>query len=117
MSAALPKAAEFCAPQCIPHVPEADIRCSAAITSLCDHLVRSHQQDRRHGQIERAGGFEVKHRFVLDRRLDRQIGWFVAAKNTIDISRRLSIRVGDISPVGEQAAVLNESAIAVNRWQ
>ena len=39
-------------------------------------------------EAERLGGFEIDHQFVLGRRLDRQVGGFLALEDAVDIAGR-----------------------------
>src|SRR5262245_33429695 len=57
-------------------------------TSL-DHLVRSHEHSRWHGQAERPGGLKVDDRFVLSRCLHWKVGGLNTAQDAVDIGRSL----------------------------
>ena len=48
---------------------------------LFDHLVGAGEQRRRNSKAERFGSLEVEHRFILGRRLHRQISRFLAFEN------------------------------------
>ena len=82
-----------------------------------DHLVSGGEQ--RFGDVEaqRLGGFEVDHRFVLSRRLHRQVGWLFAFKDAVDVAGCEPILVDHIGPIGDQAAAGNEKAVRIDRGQ
>jgi hypothetical protein len=71
---------------------------------LFNHLIRGGKQRRRDRQTEPLGGLEVDDKVILRRRLYRQVRWFGAAKDTIDVTRRASpLPDLDRSPANEAA--------------
>src|SRR5262249_26145360 len=56
--------------------------------SSFDHPVRTHKQRLRYGQAEHLRGFQVDHQLELGRLLDRQVAWFRALENAIDVMGR-----------------------------
>src|SRR5258708_26390754 len=81
---------------------------SSHLAGLLDHLVRTGDERRRHGETERLGGLEVDRQFVLGRRLHRQVGRLFALEDAIDIAGRLSELVDIIRSVGKQATSRDE---------
>jgi hypothetical protein len=69
------------------HTAEAASVCPAR-RRLLDHLIRPYQQKGRNGKAERPGSLDVDEQFKLCRKFNRQIIWFGAAKDTIDIGGR-----------------------------
>lgn len=55
---------------------------------LLDHLIRPCQQKGRNGKAERLGSLDIDEQFKPCRKFNRQIIWFGAAKDTIDIGGR-----------------------------
>ena len=89
-----------------------DVRRSAP---LFDHLVGAREHGRRHFEAERLSGLEIEHRLVLRRRLHRQVGGLLALEDAIDVAGRAPVLVNQISCIGDQAAVGDEAAFAVDR--
>jgi hypothetical protein len=58
--------------------------------ALFDHLVGAGKQRWWHSDAQYLGGLEVDHQLVLSRRLHRQVGGFLAFKDTIDVTGRLA---------------------------
>ena len=78
----------------------------AAPKFLLDHIICEGNQGGRNFEAERLRGPEINDRLVLSRRLDREIGRLFAFKNTIDVAGSLSILLGSIRAVGNQAAAI-----------
>src|SRR5262245_354277 len=55
----------------------------------------------RHGEPERLSSLEIDYQLVLSRRLYRQIGGFLALKDTIDVVSSLPVRFNRVWPVGD----------------
>ena len=53
---------------------------------------------RRHSETERLGCFEVDHKFVLGRSLNRQVGRLPALKEAIDVVSRAPVQIDPIRP-------------------
>ena len=49
------------------------------------------------------GGLAVDRKFVLGRRLHRQVGRLVALEDAVDVARRALALVEEIRPIGKQA--------------
>jgi hypothetical protein len=50
-----------------------------------------------HVKTERFGGLEIDHRFVLGRRLHRQVGRLLALEDAIDIVGRAAVLIDQVS--------------------
>jgi hypothetical protein len=74
---------------------------------LLDQFVGAGEHRRGYVEAERLGGFEVDHQLVFGR-LNRQLAWFCALEDAIDIRRRTSVLIGNIRAVREQAADFRE---------
>ena len=59
-----------------------------------DHLVGTGEQRQRHRKTKRLGHFEIDHNFQLGRLLDRQVGWFAAFEDLVDVGRGAAVEVG-----------------------
>lgn len=62
-----------------------------------------------------ARGFEIDDQFVFGRCLHRQVSRFLPLKDAIDIASRAPVLVDPITPIGDQAAVVDELALEVDR--
>src|SRR6266550_8029829 len=72
--------------------------------SLIDHLVGAGEHARRQLKAERLCCLEVDDQLVLGGRLYRQVGRLLALEDAINVAGCATVRVGGISPVGDQAA-------------
>jgi hypothetical protein len=63
-------------------------------SALFNHLIRGGKQRRRDRKTEPLGGLKVDDQLILRRSLHRQVRWFGAAKDTIDVIRRAGIWTG-----------------------
>jgi hypothetical protein len=59
-----------------------------------------HEQPAGHCEPERLRSFQVKHRFVLGRRLHGELGRFGAAQNAVHVGCRLEVLLGGFCAVG-----------------
>jgi hypothetical protein len=84
---------------------------------LFNDLIGGGEQIGRHRQAERLGGFEVEHRFVLGRRLHRQVGRLGAAEYAIYVAGCVPALFDLIRSVGDQAAAGSEVTVGVDRGQ
>src|SRR5262249_61926935 len=96
--------------------PKADI-CSAANSSLFDHLVGAGEYCRRYCEAQRLSGFKIDHQIVLVRGLHRQIAGFLPFEDAIHVTSGEAVLVNPISSVSDQAASGREVALGVLRRQ
>ena len=68
------------------------MQCSKS--SLFNHLVGQLLQMQGHIKAERLRGLEVDHQLELGGRLNRQLAWFLALEDSIDIRRRTPVLIG-----------------------
>ena len=86
-------------------------------TLLLDHLVGAGKQCRRHIEPERLRRGEVDDEVKLGRRLHRQVSRLLALEDAIDVIGRAPVLIGQIRPVGDQAAPSDELPTGGNRGQ
>ena len=63
---------------------------------LFDHLVGAGKYCRRNGEAERLRGFEIDHKFVFGRGLDRKVSCLFALEDAIDIVGRAPVLINKI---------------------
>jgi hypothetical protein len=63
-----------------------------------------------HFEAERFGGLDVEHGFVFRRSLHREVGWFLAFQDAVDVGGGKPIQRGLINPEGDQSAFGDETA-------
>jgi hypothetical protein len=85
--------------------------------TLFNHVVGALLEKPGHVQAERLRGPEGDHKLELCWLLNRKVGGIVAAQYTINIGSRLTVLVGQIDTVRDQAAVLDEVSEVVNCGQ
>jgi hypothetical protein len=56
------------------------------VAPLFDDFVGSREQCSRHFEAERFGGLDVEHGFVFRRSLHREVGWFLAFQDAVDVT-------------------------------
>src|SRR5215470_12930524 len=81
-----------------------------------DYLVGAREQYGRHLESKRLRGSEVDHELKLGGQLHRQIAWFGAFEDAIDIRRCSSPRFAVVDSVGNQPSCSGHEARRVNRW-
>jgi hypothetical protein len=60
---------------------------------------------------------EVDHQLVFGRRLHWKVGRLFALEDAVDVAGRAAELIGEIRPIGDQAAGDNEVACVVDRGQ
>ena len=80
------------------------------VAPLFEDFVGSREQCSRHFEAERFGGLDVEHGFVFRRSLHREVGWFLAFQDAVDVGGGKPIQGGLINPEGDQSAFGEETA-------
>ena len=68
-------------------------------TILFDHLVGDREQPIGDLYVQRFGGLQVDHQFVLGWRLHREISRLLTLEDAIDIAGRASENIGDVATI------------------
>jgi hypothetical protein len=63
------------------------------------------------------GGLDVEHGFVFRRSLRREVGWFLAFQDAVDVGGGRPIQGGLINPEGDQSAFGEETAEVWDRME
>src|SRR5262245_9346630 len=84
---------------------------------LFDHPRRLHQYCTRDLEAERLGGLHIDHQIEHQRLLDRQIGWFSAFQDLVDVRRGATEDVETVDPVAHEAACIDVLLRREYRWQ
>src|SRR5262249_42277584 len=75
---------------------------------LFDDLIGCPDQGRRQFEAKRLGGLEINHELEFGWLLYRQVGWFLAFENAIDVRGSTPVGVDTVDAVGHEAAVRSE---------
>ena len=89
----------------------------AKVAPLFEDFVGSREQCSRHFEAERFGGLDVEHGFVFRRSLHREVGWFLAFQDAVDVGGDKPIQGGLINPEGDQSAFGEETAEIWDRME
>src|SRR2546430_5855714 len=84
---------------------------------LLDHLVGALLDRHRNLEAECLGGLEIDDKLIFDRHLHRQIGWFLALEDTVDIGRSAAKQVDKIGAIGHQSATYRKQPVSIDRRQ
>ena len=87
------------------------------VAPLFEDFVGSREQCSRHFEAERFGGLDVEHGFVFRRSLHREVGWFLAFQDAVDVGGGKPIQGGLINPEGDQSAFGEETAEVWDRME
>jgi hypothetical protein len=71
---------------------------------LFDQFVGARNEGRWHCDAKRLRRLEIDHHLQLGRQLDRQVGWFGALENAVDVPCRLTKQFSEINTIRDQAA-------------
>src|SRR5215467_8478407 len=82
-----------------------------------DHLIHPRQHSRRNRQADLLGGFEIDDEFKLSRPLDRKIRRLCTFKDFVNENCSTTVRIGNVHPVGHEAAGVRPLPLRVHRWQ
>src|SRR5262249_52444081 len=82
-----------------------------------NHLVGAGEQAIGHGEAKRLRGLEVNDEFVPGRRLHREIGWFLALEDAIDVAGGAPELIKEIGSITDQTAQLAVQAVVVDGGQ
>src|SRR5260221_6443463 len=85
-------------------VPTGD-SCTAANSTLFDHLVGSGEDVRWYGESERLGSFEVDDQLVLCWRLNWKVGRLFAPEDAIDVAGRAPVLINLIDSIGNYSPI------------
>ena len=116
MSALPPKADITKCDWNVRYVPKADI-CSAANSSLFDHLVGASKHRLRNCEFYCFGSLEIDYKLVLRRRLHGKIGWLLTFEDAIDVASSAVEQVDGVRPIGDQATSGDEVSVKKDRRQ
>ena len=87
------------------------------VAPLFEDFVGSREQCSRHFEAERFGGLDVEHGFVFRRSPHREVGWFLAFQDAVDVGGGKPIQGGLINPEGDQSAFGEETAEVWDRME
>src|SRR5215471_6102566 len=86
-----------------------------SLSWLLDDCVGTGEHCWRYYEAECFGGFKIDYQFVLCRHLHRDVGWFLALEDAVDIAGGASKSVLKISSIRNQTAGSGEQALRVDR--
>jgi hypothetical protein len=86
-------------------------------SKLLDHPIGAGEHRCRQLEAKRPGGFQIDYKLIFDGRLHWKIGRLLALEDAIDIAGRTAVLIGEIGPIGDQAAGVNVVASVVDRRQ
>jgi len=87
------------------------------VAPLFEDFVGSREQCSGHFEAERFGGLDVEHGFVFRRSPHREVGWFLAFQDAVDVGGGKPIQRGLINPEGDQSAFGEETAEVWDRME
>src|SRR5215467_12471732 len=83
-------------------------------TPSFNHLVRSHEHARWHGQAERPSGLKVDDRFVLSRCLHWKVGGLNTTQDAVDIGRSLPKLIDAVDAVAQETTGRDEETVRID---
>src|SRR5215471_8035232 len=102
---------------CVPYPQKRTLELSRVMSALSqkrtlgglfNHLVGQLLQRQGHIEAECLRGLEVDHQLELGGRLNRQLAWFRALEDAIDIRHRTPVLIGNTRAVRDQSANFSE---------
>src|SRR5262245_16183085 len=84
---------------------------------LLDHLVGAADEPRRHRQADCSRGLQIDRHLEFGRELNGKIAWFGALQDTVNITGRATMEIGEINAVRNQPSDANPKGIWIRGRQ
>src|SRR5262249_10065979 len=85
--------------------------------SLFDHLVGAIKHGERDLQAERFGCLHIDHELECGGLFHRQVGWFHAFENSVDVGSGPTKQIISVRAVGHERACFGPTSLIVHGWQ